>query len=414
MTSFEVIILGGLGGPSESSTQCFMVRPYGSNDIKSICIDGGAGVGHIMDTVVASTENLIPNNNNNTKSDDAEYYDDFHNYFKDLNRYHDNQYKMSRRSKRMKLMKLTPSMRRKMTPQNPTIQLGFAKNLIESLNDKPTILQKAYAIYQGIDSYYITHPHLDHINGMILNSPLMFEREISSRKTIYGLPFTTTALQTYVFNDIIWPNLCNEKSSNLHIETLQETHPHKLTGFPHWEIIPFKLCHGTKVIDGSRVFSTVFILRDNETKNTLIFFGDTDYNQFIQDEQNNTIRKNLLTEFWEYMVELVPLEELRGIFIECSGVSHQRDEQLYGHLSPKHLIDNLKELYDKYNAKSPISTETGNLFNPNIIITHVKMIPSHKDPRITIINELRTLQKENKELEGIKFSLALNKHRFIL
>lgn len=396
MTSFEVIIIGGLGGPSESSTQCFMVRPFDSNSVKSLCVDGGSGVGHIMDTIAVSNEEL--------NVDDDEVNDDFHNYFKTLDWFrHDenNNYKYAS-SKRIKLMHNTSKQAQN---NNPNIKVGFSNKLIEILNDKPTILQKAYSLYQGIESYYITHPHLDHINGMILNSPLMFERDLPSHKTLYGLEFTTNALQKHVFNDIIWPNLSNQDSSNLHIETLKESQVHKLRAFPNWEIIPFKLCHGTKVIDGSRVFSTVYVLRDKINKNAVIFFGDTDYNQHIDEKDTGY---DLLNSFWEYLVNNIPLNEIRGIFIECSSACNYRDEQLYGHLSPQHLIDNLKDLHDKYNKKSKSE------FDLNVIITHVKMVPTNTDPRITIIKELRTIAETIPELNGIKFYLALNKHRFIL
>lgn len=393
MASFEVIILGGLGGPSELSTQCFMVRPYDSNEINSLCIDGGAGVGHIMDTLVCSNEDLAVNGD--------EVDDDFHKYFKSLDQYHydqNNNYKYSRRSKRLKLSKLAQT-------ENPNIKVGFSNKLIETLNDKPTVLEKAYSIYQGIESYYITHPHLDHINGMILNSPLMFERDLLSQKTLYGLNFTTEALQKHVFNDIIWPNLANEAASNLHIETLAPSQIQNIKAFPNWDMVPFKLCHGTKVIDGSRIFSTVYLLRDRVNKNAIIFFGDTDYNQHVDGKETGF---DLLDSFWAYLADNIPFNELRGIFIECSSTCNYSDEQLYGHLSPQHLIDNLRDLHGKYNRTMDCR------FDLNVIITHVKMVPTSTDPRLTILQELRTIAKTIPELEGIKFHLALNKHRFIL
>ena len=391
MVSFDVIILGGLGGPSESSTQCFMVRPFDSSELNSLCVDGGAGVGHIMDTLVCSNEDLTV--------DGDEVNDDFHKYFRSLNQYHhdeDKNYK--RRSKRIKLSKPVQN-------NNSNVKVGFSNKMIETLNDRSTVLEKAYSIYQGIESYYITHPHLDHINGMILNSPLMFERDLPSNKTLYGLNFTTEALQTHVFNDIIWPNLTNQESSNLHIETLKQSQIHNVNAFPNWEMLPFKICHGTKVIDGSRVFSTVYLLRDRINKNALIFFGDTDYNQHIDGKETGF---DLLDAFWDYLADHIPFAEISGIFIECSSTCNYRDEQLYGHLSPQHLIDNLKDLHRKYNR------DLNSRFDLNVIITHVKMVPTSKDPRLTILNELRTIAKTTPELDGIKFHLALNKHRFIL
>lgn len=401
MPSFEVIILGGLGGPSESSTQCFMIRPAGSDSIKSICIDGGSGVSHIMDTLIESNEDI--------EVDPLGVNDDFHNYFKDIDNYYDkniNNWPL-RRSKRIKLNrreKNSPPKGTSIDCDSPNIKRGFSKKLIGTLGNKPSVLQKAYTLYQGIQSYYVTHPHLDHINGMILNSPLIFEKDIRSHKTIYGLDFTTDALKTFVFNDIIWPNLSHETNSNLSIVTLKDSTCYPVEAFPDWVISSFKLCHGTKVIDGRRVYSSVYLLTNKKTKTTVIFFGDTDYNQLPDENQQGN---DLLDIFWGYLATNVPLSQLRGIFIECSSSCEAHDEQLYGHLSSKHLIDNLKRLYDMYEDKS-------DKFDLNVIITHVKMIPSKIDPRVTILNELRTLIRDIPELNGVKFYLALNKHRFIL
>ncbi|CAN7171011.1 3',5'-cyclic-nucleotide phosphodiesterase [Acidovorax sp. LjRoot38] len=56
-----------------------------------------------------------------------------------------------------------------------------------------------------IDHVFLTHSHLDHIAAL----PLMLDAVSSLRITpvmIYALPETVAALQTHVFNNIIWPN----------------------------------------------------------------------------------------------------------------------------------------------------------------------------------------------------------------
>ena len=112
------------------------------------------------------------------------------------------------------------------------------------------------------------------------------------------------------------------------------------------------------------------------------------------------------------MVKVVPLDNLRGIFIECSSSSVENDKQLYGHLSPKYLIYSLKTLHDKY--VSNFNNNVRSKFDLNIIITHVKMVANSKDSRETILNELKMLAKQYVELRDVNFYLALNKHRFIL
>ncbi|KAL2164027.1 hypothetical protein VTH06DRAFT_3241 [Thermothelomyces fergusii] len=60
-----------------------------------------------------------------------------------------------------------------------------------------------------IETYLITHPHLDHIAGFVINTAgLSGPRP----KKVAGLPSTIAALKTHVFNNVIWPNLSDENN----------------------------------------------------------------------------------------------------------------------------------------------------------------------------------------------------------
>lgn len=58
-----------------------------------------------------------------------------------------------------------------------------------------------------IDTYLITHPHLDHISGFVINTAGLAGPR---RKKLAGLPGTIQALKTHIFNNVIWPNLSDE------------------------------------------------------------------------------------------------------------------------------------------------------------------------------------------------------------
>lgn len=60
-----------------------------------------------------------------------------------------------------------------------------------------------------IDTYLITHPHLDHIAGFIVNTAGL---PGSRAKRLAGLPSTIAAFKTHIFNNIIWPNLSDENN----------------------------------------------------------------------------------------------------------------------------------------------------------------------------------------------------------
>ncbi|OAA58633.1 Cyclic-AMP phosphodiesterase, class-II [Niveomyces insectorum RCEF 264] len=60
-----------------------------------------------------------------------------------------------------------------------------------------------------IDTYLITHPHLDHISGFVINTAGL---PGARPKRLAGLPSTISAFKNHIFNNIIWPNLSDENN----------------------------------------------------------------------------------------------------------------------------------------------------------------------------------------------------------
>jgi 3',5'-cyclic-nucleotide phosphodiesterase len=67
----------------------------------------------------------------------------------------------------------------------------------------------AHVLRNLIDTYLITHPHLDHISGFVVNTAGL---PGSRPKRLAGLPSTIAAFKTHIFNNIIWPNLSDENN----------------------------------------------------------------------------------------------------------------------------------------------------------------------------------------------------------
>ncbi|KAK5111467.1 hypothetical protein LTR62_004919 [Meristemomyces frigidus] len=75
----------------------------------------------------------------------------------------------------------------------------------------PNASARANALYilrSYISTYLITHPHLDHIAGFVMNTAAF--HATSKPKTLAALPSTVDAIKQHIFNDIIWPNLTDE------------------------------------------------------------------------------------------------------------------------------------------------------------------------------------------------------------
>ncbi|KAH8176558.1 cAMP phosphodiesterases class-II domain-containing protein [Sarocladium implicatum] len=58
-----------------------------------------------------------------------------------------------------------------------------------------------------IDAHLITHPHLDHISGFVMNTAGL---PGTRPKKLAALPNTIHAFKTHIFNEVIWPNLSDE------------------------------------------------------------------------------------------------------------------------------------------------------------------------------------------------------------
>lgn len=58
-----------------------------------------------------------------------------------------------------------------------------------------------------VDTYLITHPHLDHISGLVVNTAAL---PGTRPKRIAALPSTIHAFKQHIFNNVIWPNLTDE------------------------------------------------------------------------------------------------------------------------------------------------------------------------------------------------------------
>ena len=65
-----------------------------------------------------------------------------------------------------------------------------------------------HLVREHVSTYLITHPHLDHVSGFVINTAAF--HNTSRPKRVAALPFTVNALKKHVFNDIIWPNLTDE------------------------------------------------------------------------------------------------------------------------------------------------------------------------------------------------------------
>ncbi|KAK3954175.1 cAMP phosphodiesterases class-II-domain-containing protein [Pseudoneurospora amorphoporcata] len=157
--ALQVIVLGSGGGPLESNVTAFLVRPIAAGWRRGsvIAVDAGVHLGAI-EKILAKTQPA-------TLGEDQEHALPY------------------------------------------TLTTGPFAGL-----QLPTAASSANASFIHrtlIDTYLITHPHLDHIAGFVINTAGLGS---SRPKKLAGLPHTIAAFKTHIFNNVIWPNLSDENN----------------------------------------------------------------------------------------------------------------------------------------------------------------------------------------------------------
>ena len=217
------------------------------------------------------------------------------------------------------------------------LELAATKKLFKASN--PSTIQQ-----QQINGYFISHAHLDHTAGLIMNSPN------DKAKNLYGLASVLDVFKKNYFTWSAWANFGNEGEAPILKKYSYQTLIPKVeipidnTGL---FVTPFVLSH-VKPYE-----STAFLVRNQYAY--LLYFGDTGADRIEQSEQ--------LAQLWQTIAPLVIQNQLKAIFIEVSFDNSIPEKALFGHLTPKLLMEEMAKLDQLTN---------GHLKNTQLYITHIK------------------------------------------
>lgn len=362
MSAFEINILGASGGPLDGGNQGILLSKAGSDALKKyICIDAGSGLRQITSMLIKNAKMKNARQEFLCQDDMTESL--FENLEEPVGCFVDKSSSIMRG--------LGPSA----TPQ-----------------DGESVMTLALRIFNKVEECYITHPHLDHVAALAINTPACN----SNGKSIWGLRPTVEALKKHIFNDVIWPNLLEEPRMKLRVNSLDEAQRHRVSCIPNWFITPLRLMHGVTVHGSNPCPSTAYLVEDDATKDAILVFGDL--------ESDLISRRRFVSNIWRHLSKTVAFEKLKAIVIECSCPNATKDEHLFGHLSPKYLVHELKSLSKVYGRP---------LDGLHVIIVHVKMASGGRDPRLVILDEVRQLAAAE-GLGKIVISIAIEGYTFVV
>ncbi|MEO5682319.1 MAG: 3',5'-cyclic-nucleotide phosphodiesterase [Chitinophagaceae bacterium] len=222
-----------------------------------------------------------------------------------------------------------------------TLHYGIQKAIHAGIFRGPV----ASVLKNNIKGYLISHPHLDHVAGLIINSP------DDTVKNIYALPFCTEVLKEKYFSWKSWANFADDGEKPIlnkyHYKVLEPAAETPLEN-TNLFVTPFALSHSNPYK------STAFLVRNGNAY--LLYLGDTG--------SDTTEHANNLQLLWQHIAPLIKDKKLKAIFIEVSFDNAQPDKLLFGHLTPRllmHEIDALRSL-----------TGIDPLKKTAIVITHEK------------------------------------------
>lgn len=227
-----------------------------------------------------------------------------------------------------------------------TLHYGIQKAVDAKVFDSSeSVVLKHY-----IKGYLISHAHLDHVSGLIINSP------DDAPKNIYGTPFCLNILRDKYFSWQSWANFANEGEKPAlgkyhYTYLLPDSGSETAIVQTPMYVRAFTLSHS------SPYQSTAFLIRKDSAY--LLYLGDTG-----ADETEHSDRLRAL---WQAIAPLINAGQLKGIFIEVSYTNAQPEKQLFGHLTPRLLMKEMTVLSSFTGAAA--------LKGLPVLVTHIKPAP---------------------------------------
>ncbi|KAI9675653.1 MAG: 3',5'-cyclic-nucleotide phosphodiesterase pde1 [Caeruleum heppii] len=389
--AFQVIILGSGGGPNEDNVTGLLVRSTATKWAKGslLAVDAGthlASITRILEddprggiqhttTEEADTSSTLPGPARSTRQNGT-------------TRSSRSPRPSKRRSSGRISQSPNPSLRSGTKRHTDSLQGPFAG--LELPHETPRA-NAAYITRELVSTYLITHPHLDHIAGFVINTASF--QHTSRPKRLAALPGTIDAIKTHIFNDLIWPNLSDEEGGvglvsymrlveggnialgegdgrgyievcdGLGVKSWSVSHGKCMTRHVHrsgsagahseygpgsnvsrrvstqsFDLAERRRSSGQS-LEQCVYDSTAFFIRDDHSGREILIFGDVEPDSLSQAKRTATV--------WKEAAPKVVVGSLTGIFIECSYDDSQADDLLFGHLCPRHLYAELERLAEE-------------------------------------------------------------------
>jgi len=238
------------------------------------------------------------------------------------------------------------------------------KGALDDIEKSPRGSRAERALAEHVGAVLVSHAHLDHVSGLVIASP------DDAPRALFALPSTIDTLKTDLFNNRTWVNFLDEGERPLKKYTVTRLAPGVATREARTglDVIAYPLSH-------AGMTSTAFLLRSDDGAYAL-YLGDTGPD-VVEGEGK-------LRALWAVVAPLVRTGALRVVIIEVSYPNGRADDRLYGHLTPTHLVAELRVLSTLVDANKRDA-----LRGLPVVVSHVKpSVGDGKSARAQIAAEL--------------------------
>jgi cAMP phosphodiesterase len=123
---------------------------------------------------------------------------------------------------------------------------------------------------RGIQHVFLTHAHLDHIAGLPMLVDCAFDENFETPLTVYAREETLRAVQTHLFNDVIWPDFARLPSAENPMLRYQVCSPGDTVTIDHRDFYAVDVMHsvpslGYTVQNSGGVFAVSGDTKTNQT-----------------------------------------------------------------------------------------------------------------------------------------------------
>ena len=241
-----------------------------------------------------------------------------------------------------------------------TLYAGIKKAIeLKTFNTDISDVLKNY-----IKGYFISHGHLDHLSGMIINSPE------DAKKNIYGTKEMIDVLKNNYFTNAAWANFGSEGEMPILNKYQYITKEH---------LNQFKIEHtnlNATLYELSHVNPWKSAALKVSTLNTsLIYLGDTGADRVEKTNHLKTVWKDIAPE--------IKNGKLKAIMLEVSFPNSQPEHLLFGHLTPQLFMEEMNQLAEFVGIEK---------------MKHFKIVITHLKPKG---NNIETIKKELNDLNNL-------------